>query len=175
MTRLKARFGLGFSRGSEDAGYSRGAKWRVDGPMDRMLCKTLPPPGSQLPSPGFRFAGTDGCLAWSGAPPTTMGRCDISRDGLCLRRRRCLVPSIWGIPTKAPQEGRDAVECAGDEARMGQGHSEGGYLSTDGTVWGTAATAYAVDFSAESGGLAMLLAFRLRDPPIGTLRGRPGV
>lgn len=23
-------------------------KWRVDGPMDRMLCKTPPPPGSQL-------------------------------------------------------------------------------------------------------------------------------
>lgn len=33
------------------------------------------------------------------------------------------VPSIWGISTR-PQEGRDVVECARDEARIGQGRSE---------------------------------------------------
>ena len=86
MTRLKARFSLGLSYGSEDTGHFRGAKWRVDWPMNRMLCKTLPPQDPS--SPGFRFAGTDGCRTWLGAPPTTMVRCYLYLEGQPLPRRR---------------------------------------------------------------------------------------
>lgn len=89
-----------------------------------MLWQNAVSPGSQLPSPGFRFAGTDGCLAWSGSPPTTMGRCDISRDGLCLRRQRGRCP-VSGEYPQDPKRAETPLNAPGTRLEWVKGAPRG--------------------------------------------------